>query len=120
MTDTTAPKDALLTNAQYDLLKKIVQLGLPALGALYAGLSELWGLPYGQQIVGTLALLTVFGGVILGFSSRSFADSEYKYDGEVVVTETNDGRPAYDFQTSAPIRDLASKRELIFKVQPPH
>lgn len=120
MTDTTAPKDALLTNTQYDLLKKIVQLGLPALGTLYAAFAQIWGLPYGQEVVGSIAALTVFGGVVLGFSSRSFANSEYKYDGEVVVTQTNDGRPAYDFQTSAPIEDLAAKSELIFKVQPPH
>lgn len=119
MSDTTAPKDALLTNAQYDLLKKIVQLGLPALGTLYAGLAELWNLPYGQQVVGTIALFTVFGGVLLGFSSRSFADSTYKYDGEVVVGTSNTGTPVYDFQTSAPLGDLANKKDLIFKVQPP-
>lgn len=119
MTDTTQ-KDHLLTNAQYDLLKKIVQLGLPAAGALYAGLAQIWGFPYGEQVVGSLALITVFGGVLLGFSSRSYDKSETKYDGEVVVDRSNPAVPAYDFQTSGNLADLAEKKDVIFKVQPPH
>jgi hypothetical protein len=119
MTDTAAPKDALLTNSQYDLLKKIVTLGLPALAALYAGLSKIWNWPYGEEVVSSIALLTVFLGVILGFSSKSYANSEYKYDGELVVRDTPGEGVTYDFQTSAPLTDLSSKKDLIFKVQPP-
>jgi hypothetical protein len=120
MTDTTAPKDALLTNAQYDLLKKIVTLGLPAAGALYAGLAQIWGWPNAENVVGSIALLTVFLGVVLGFSGRSFANSEYKFDGEVVVDESNPLKPTYDFQTSQDLAELVQKKELIFKVTPLH
>lgn len=120
MASNETEKDYLLTNSQYDLLKKIVTLGLPALAALYAGLSKIWGWPYGEEVVSSIALLTVFLGVVLGFSSRSYNNSETKYDGEVVVTETNTGRPAYDFQTSGDIDELAHKSEVLFKVQTPH
>lgn len=118
MTDST--KDHLLTNTQYDTLKKLVQLGLPAAGALYAGLAEIWGFPNGQNVVGSIALITVFGGVLLGFSSRSYDKSDTKYDGEVVVNTDDPTKVAYDFQTSGPIEDLAQKKDVIFKVQPPH
>jgi hypothetical protein len=118
MSDDTQ-KDHLLTNAQYDLLKKVVQLGLPALGTLYAGLAQLWNWPYAAEIVGSIALLTVFGGVLLGFSSRSYDQSDTKYDGEVVVNLSDPTKSVYDFQTSGPVGAIADKKEVIFKVQPP-
>lgn len=117
MTDTT--KDHLLSNTQYDALKRIVTLGLPALGALYAGLAKIWGFPNGENVVASIALLTVFLGVLLSLSSRSYAKSETKYDGEVLVNTEGD-TPVYDFQTSGPVEALADKKDVIFKVQPPH
>lgn len=111
-------KDYLLTNTQYDTLKRIVQLGLPAFGAMYAGLAKIWGFPYGSEVVGSIALITVFLGVVLGFSSRSYDKSENKYDGEVVV-DTSGPVNTFDFQTSGDPDALASKKDVIFKVQPP-
>lgn len=62
------------TNQTYDNLKRIAQLVLPALGTLYFALSQIWGLPYGEQIVGTITAVDAFMGVVLGYSSKRYYD----------------------------------------------
>lgn len=62
----------LLSNKTYDLLKWIAQIALPALGALYFGLAQIWGLPYGEEIVGTITVVDAFLGALLGISSAQY------------------------------------------------
>ena len=59
-----------LTNKQYDILKWIALIALPAVGTLYFTLSTIWGLPYGDQIVGTITAVDTFLGALLGISTR--------------------------------------------------
>lgn len=56
----------------YDILKQIAMYWLPALGTLYFTLSGIWGLPYGEQIVGTITAIDTFLGVILGISKSNY------------------------------------------------
>lgn len=65
-----------MSNSTYDFWKKIAQLWLPALGTLYFALAQIWGWPYGEQIVGTITAVDAFLGVILGIST-------YNYNNEV-------------------------------------
>jgi hypothetical protein len=48
-----------MSNKTYDALKWIAQYLLPAIGALYFALAGVWGLPHGEEVVGT-ALKTIF------------------------------------------------------------
>ena len=61
-----------MKNSTYDLLKKIAQYWLPALGTLYFALASIWGLPYAEQIVGTITAVDTFLGVILGVSTAQY------------------------------------------------
>ena len=61
-----------MNNKTYDILKYIAQIVLPALGALYFALSQIWGLPYGEEIVGTITALDCFLGAILGISTMAY------------------------------------------------
>lgn len=61
-----------LNNKTYDVMKWIAQYLLPALGALYFALSQIWGLPYGEEIVGTITAVDAFLGAILGISTMSY------------------------------------------------
>lgn len=56
----------------YNVLKYICQIALPAIGALYFALSQIWGLPYGEQIVGTITAITACLGVLLGISTYQY------------------------------------------------
>lgn len=66
-----------MSNKTYDTLKWIAQFFLPALGTLYFALAGIWGLPYGEQVVGTITAIDIFIGVTLGISSANYnKDSE--------------------------------------------
>lgn len=61
-----------MSNKIYDVLKWIAQILLPALATLYFALSQIWGLPYGEEIVGTITAFDAFLGVCLGISSATY------------------------------------------------
>lgn len=61
-----------MSNKTYDVLKWVASVVLPALGTLYFALAGIWGLPYGEQIVGTITAADTFLGVLLGISSAQY------------------------------------------------
>lgn len=61
-----------MSNKTYDILKMVAQIVLPALGTLYFTLSGIWGLPYGEEIVGTITAIDTFLGVILKYASDNY------------------------------------------------
>ena len=61
-----------MSNKTYDVLKWIAQLLLPALATLYFALAQIWGFPYGEEIVGTITAIDAFLGVILGISTVQY------------------------------------------------
>ena len=65
-----------LSNKVYDVLKYITQIVLPAIGTLYFALSGIWGLPYAEQVVGTITAIVTFLGVLLGISSANYKKEE--------------------------------------------
>lgn len=62
----------MFKNKTYDTLKYIAQIILPAIGTLYFALASIWGLPYGEQIVGTITAIDAFLGAILGISTAQY------------------------------------------------
>ena len=65
-----------MSNKAYDVLKFIALVVLPAFGTLYFALAGIWGLPYGEQIVGTITAIDTFLGVILGISTAQYNKKE--------------------------------------------
>ena len=65
-----------LSNRVYDILKWIAMYLLPAAGTLYFALSGIWGLPYGEEVVGTITAVDTFLGVILGISTAQYKKAE--------------------------------------------
>lgn len=61
-----------MSNKLYDALKWTAQILTPAIGALYFGLAQIWGLPYSEEIVGTLTCIDVFLGTLLGISTYQY------------------------------------------------
>lgn len=64
-----------MSDTTYDVLKFIAMILLPALGTLYFGLAGIWGLPYAEQIVGTITVIDTFLGTILGISTHYYNES---------------------------------------------
>lgn len=71
----------MLSNKLYDCLKWIAISALPIIGAAYAGLAEIWGLPYGPQITRTLDCIGTALAALLGYST-------YKYNKRQKQTTT--------------------------------
>ena len=65
-----------LTNKAYDILKWIAQILLPALATLYFAIASVWGLPYGEQVVGTISAVDVFLGALLGISTAAYNNKQ--------------------------------------------
>ena len=61
-----------MSNKVYDVLKFIAQIVLPAIGTLYFALAQIWNLPYGEEIVGTVTAIDVFLGAVLKISSDQY------------------------------------------------
>lgn len=61
-----------MSNKTYDILKWVAMCVLPAIGTLYFSIAGIWGLPYGEKIVGTITAIDTFLGVILGISNVKY------------------------------------------------
>lgn len=66
----------------YDVLKIIAQVWLPALGTLYFTLAGIWGLPYGEQVVGTITAIDTALGTILYLENKSYEKKIATVDAE--------------------------------------
>ena len=64
------------SNKVYDTLKWVAQLLLPAAGALYFALAQIWHLPFGEEVVGTITAVDAFLGAILGISNSQYKKLE--------------------------------------------
>ena len=65
-----------MNNKTYDILKYIAQIVLPSLGTLYFALAQIWGLPYGQEVVGTITALDTFLGALLMISTTAYNNEQ--------------------------------------------
>lgn len=61
-----------MSNKVYDILKELAQIWLPAIATLYFTLASIWGLPYAEQIVGTISAIDVFLGTVLKISTIQY------------------------------------------------
>ena len=64
-----------MSDKMYNVLKWIALVFLPAAGTLYGTLSDIWGIPYGSEVVQTVLAVDTFLGVILGISSIKYNKS---------------------------------------------
>lgn len=74
----------------YDVLKYIARYILPAFGTLYFALSSIWGLPCGEEVIGTTSALTIFIAAILGISTTEYKAQGMDTDGVLVIDKLPD------------------------------
>ena len=71
-----------LKNSTYDLLKYLTIIVLPAIGALYTGLSQIWQLPYAAEIPATITVICTFLGAILCISTAQYNQGTHEEEPE--------------------------------------
>ena len=67
-----------MSNKVYDVLKFIALVILPAVATLWLTIANIWGLPYGEAIAGTITAIDTCLGAILGISSSNYAKLQAK------------------------------------------
>lgn len=70
----------------YDALKWIALVALDAVGLAYESLSEVWNLPFGDEIAKTCTIVSVLIGTLIGVSSSKYKKLEVDDD----TTEDDD------------------------------
>lgn len=76
-----------MTNRAYDTLKYISLVILPAIGTLYFAIAQIWGLPYAEEIVGTITAVDAFLGAIVKSASDGYTDEMTEEEAELFEDE---------------------------------
>jgi hypothetical protein len=106
-----------LDNRVYDLLKKVAQIWLPAVGTLYFALAQIWHLPAAVEVGGTIVAVDTFLGVILGISSASYNNSDAAHDGTMWVTTNDEGKQTGTLDLTSHPEAMVLKPSISLKVQ---
>lgn len=114
MSDHAATSTGLsLGNSTYDMLRRIVEIILPGAGALYFGASGFWGeeaFPNPEKVVGTIALVVVFLGLILSLSRKGYTSTETETSvGAFVINNTDVDRPPYRLELGMNLEEIEAK-----------
>lgn len=102
-----------LNDKVYDILKWIAMYLLPGLATLYFTLASIWGLPYGEQILGTISALDTFLAVLLGISN-----TKYSGDGTLLIDTSGSEKDIYRLELNDDFEALKSKKMVVLKTDP--
>ena len=67
-----------MKNKTYDILKFIACVVLPALATLILTIFNIWDIPYGEAIAGTITAIDTFLGAVLQISSGAYVKIQEK------------------------------------------
>lgn len=106
-----------LSDPAYTALRRLVEYVLPAAGALYFTLAEIWGLPRAAEVVGTFAAINTFLGVVVHISRKNYNESDAKFDGQLNVDTSDPERDIFQVDLGDDLPNLASKDAITLKVK---
>ena len=106
----------ILSDKIYNGAKKLVQVILPAVGALYFSLSDIWDLPRALEVVGTISCITTFLGVCLGISNKTYQALGGGDIGNLHITEDEHGKVSYLLELTSAPEYIDGKAEVTLKV----
>jgi glucose-6-phosphate-specific signal transduction histidine kinase len=112
----TSDTPIMLTDTQYNALKWVVGIVIPAIGTLYFAVAKIWALPAGEQVLGTLIAIQAFLGALLGISTRQYKNSDARFDGTLTTTDTPT-KKIVSVETDLHPNELAKKDEVVLKVK---
>lgn len=116
--DPKPTRDHLLSDFWYQVIKAMVMIMLPAAGALYFGLAQIWGFPGGEQVVGSIVVVDTFLGVVIKVGEASYDRSEAKFAGAINVAQQPE-KMVFSLDLNGQPEDLLEKKTVHFKVNRP-
>lgn len=70
-----------MSNKVYDALRILSTIVLPAIATFYVAVAGIWGLPYAEQIAGTITAVCTLFGALLKISSVQYMKSQEAQNG---------------------------------------
>lgn len=67
-----------ISDKLYDVLKWLSLVGLDAVGVFYKTISEIWSLPFGNEILATCAAVSLLIGALIGITSVTYMKTNKK------------------------------------------
>lgn len=105
-----------LSNRAYNVIKWTITIFLPAVGALYYALAEIWDFQRIPGVNGTINAIITFLGLLIGYSSRQYNKSGAGSDGELIINEVDGEKfPALAAKGSS-LDDFADKESVTLNV----
>jgi hypothetical protein len=102
-----------MSNKLYDSLNATVKIVLPAVATLYFTIASVWHLPYGEQVVGSVAGVTTFLGVVLSVAKKAWSTN---MDGSLIVDQSNPEKDVFSLEVNKTFDDLAAAKNVSLKV----
>lgn len=75
-----------MNNQNYDILKRVALIIIPALATFINAVGIVWGVPYTNEATATITAFGVFLGAALGISSKNYTPETH---GNLVVTKSD-------------------------------
>jgi hypothetical protein len=116
LNETSDTPPFVFSDKVFNRLKWGTGIVLPACGTLYFALAQIWGLPGGEAILGSIIAVQAFLGVVLGISTKQYNNSDAKFDGTLTTTETPK-KKIVSVETNLHPDELAKKDEVLLKVK---
>jgi len=104
-----------MVSRHYDFLKALAQLWIPGVATLYFTLAEIWHLPYGAEVVGTLTAIDTFLGVILRISTGKYVPPS---DGHLIIDKSDPDMGKLVFNIETPLDEIPDKDHVRLSVHP--
>lgn len=109
------PSGFVITGTTYDFLKRFAQIVLPALGAFYFALAQIWGLPGAEQVIGTIAAINTFVGAAVLVSKNNYVKSGAAFGGTINI-EQGESAKMFSLELNDDPEALENKSSVTFKV----
>ena len=109
-----------VSNKFYDQLNFLAKVVLPALATLYFALSQIWGFPKGEEVMGTITAVDVFLGALLVKLANNYAKNNEPAAGYLTQRGTDEfDRPVLGLTVTKEPADLLSNETVTFEVTDP-
>ncbi len=100
----------------YKFLKYLTQIALPAFATLYFTIASIWHLPYAEEVVGTVAAIITFLGVLLGIGTYRYNKTEGSTDGSIIIEGGDDLAGSSYVQFDKELPDIMGKNQIKLNV----
>ena len=109
------------SNTLYNLIKWFVTIVLPAFGTLYYTLSNMWGLPNADQVVGTTVAVSLFLGSLVGISTLNYNRAQAEKpdvvaDGSIILDSSDPEKDVFSLNLDIPLNELMERSTVTFAV----